>query len=140
MAEQDNIALVNKLYEAFARGDIQTILDNVTDDIQWSNPGPSSLPYAGDRTGPAQVREFFDKLVGTQENPNLTIEQIIAQGDAVATLGRYSGKVKATGKSFDSPVGHFFTIRGGKVARWVGLGDTANAVASYTGASAAGQR
>jgi uncharacterized protein len=111
MNEQENIALVKKLYDAFGRGDIQTILDHVTDDVKWSNPGPSSVPYFGDRTGRAQMREFFDRLVGTQENAKLTIDQYIAQGDAVATLGRYTGNVKATGKPFDSLVGHFFTIR-----------------------------
>jgi ketosteroid isomerase-like protein len=57
----------------------------------------------------------------------------------VATLGRYSGNVKATGRPFDSLVGHFFTIREGKVTRWTGLGDTANAAAAYTTASAAGR-
>jgi uncharacterized protein len=137
MNEQENTALVKKLYEAFARGDIQTILDHVTEDVQWSNPGPSIVPYFGDRTGLGQVREFFDHLVGTQENVNLTINQFIAQGDAVATLGRFMGNVKATGKSFDSPVGHFFTIREGKVARWIGLGDTANVAAAYSTAAAA---
>ncbi|MBV8812015.1 MAG: nuclear transport factor 2 family protein [Acidobacteriaceae bacterium] len=137
MNEQENIALVRKLYEAFSRGDIKTILDHVTDDIEWSNPGPSTIPYSGERMGPAQVREFFDRLVGTQENVNLAIDEFIAQGDKVATLGRYTGNVKGTGRAFDSLVGHFFTIRDGKVARWIGLGDTANAVAAYSTASAA---
>jgi ketosteroid isomerase-like protein len=68
---------------------------------------------------------------------NFAIDQFIAQGDGVATLGRFTGDVKATGKSFDSPVGHFFTIRMGKVARWIGLGDTANAAAAYSTAAAA---
>src|SRR5438270_64609 len=104
MNEQDNIALVKKLYDAFSKGDIKTILDHVTNDVKWSNPGPSSIPYAGDRTGPTQVREFFDRLVGTQENVNLTIDEYIAQGDKVATLGRYRGSIKGTGRAFDSPV------------------------------------
>jgi hypothetical protein len=138
MSEKDNITLVKKLYEAFARGDIETILDHVTNDIAWSSPGPATVPYSGDRTGPAQVREFFDRLLGTQENVNLSVEQFIAQGDAVAILGRYTGNVKATGKTFDSLIGHFFTIRSDKVARWVGLGDTAHAASAYASASTAG--
>jgi hypothetical protein len=137
MNEQENIALVKKLYEAFARGDIQVILDHVTEDIEWSNPGPSSIPYSGDRTGPAQVRQFFEALATTQEAVNLSMDRFIAQGDTVAALGNYSGKVTATGKSFASRVGHFFTIRGGKVASWIGLGDTAALAEAYTGASAA---
>ena len=140
MNEQENIALVKKLYEAFARGDLQTILDHVTEDVQLSNPGPSVVPFFGDRTGPEQVREFFDHLVSTQENVNLTMDQFIAQGEAVATLGRFTGHVKATGKSFDSPVGHFFTIRNGKMARLVGLGDTANIASAYSTAASAASR
>jgi ketosteroid isomerase-like protein len=139
MNEQENIAIVKKLYEAFATGDIKTILDHLTDDIEWRSPGPATVPYSGDRTGPAQVREFFAQLVGTQQDVNLTIDQFIAQGDAVATLGRYSGSVKATGAPFDSVVGHFFTFRDGKVSRWIGLGDTAHAEAAYARTSAAGR-
>ena len=137
MSEQENVALIKKLYEAFARGDIQTILDHVTDYIKWSNPGPANVPYFGNRTGRKQVREFFDQLIGTQENVKLTIDQFVAQCDSVATLGRYTGKVKTTGKPFDSLVGHFFSIRDGKVASWTGLGDTADALAAYTSSSAA---
>ncbi len=139
MNEQENIVLVKKLYDAFSRGDINFILDNVTDDIHWSSPGPASVPYSGERRGPAQVREFFERLVGTQENVKLTIDEIIAQGDSVAALGRYAGNVKATGRAFDSVVGHFFTFRGGKVARWIGLGDTAHAAEAYASSSAAGR-
>ena len=139
MSENDNVALVKRQYEAFAKGDVKTILDNLTNDVSWSSPGPSVIPYSGDRKGPAQVREFFERLVGTQENVKLTIDTYIAQGDSVATLGRYTGNVKATGKAFDTTIGHFFTIRDGKVSRWVGLGDTAMAVAAYTGTSAAGR-
>jgi len=137
MNEQSNVALVKQLYDAFAKGDIKTILDHVTEDVKWSSPGPASIPYAGERTGPAQVREFFERLVGTQENVNLSPDQFVAQGDAVAVLGRYTGNVKGSGAPFDSPIAHFFTIRGDKVSQWVGMSDTAHAAAAYTAVAAA---
>ncbi|MFL6353545.1 MAG: nuclear transport factor 2 family protein [Bryobacteraceae bacterium] len=140
MNEQQNTALVRKLYDAFARGDIKTILDNLTGDVEWIQDGPSVIPYAGRKTGATQVRQFFDALVGTQENVKLTLDHFISQGDEVATLGRYAATVKATGKQFDSRVAHFFTIRDGKVSRWIGTGDTTDAVAAYLGTSAAGAR
>ena len=43
MKEQENIALVQRMYEAFARGDIQTIVENLTDDVEWIAEGPSSV-------------------------------------------------------------------------------------------------
>jgi uncharacterized protein len=139
MNEQQNTELVANLYAAFAKGDVQTILDHCADDVEWTLEGPEVIPFAGERKGRAQVLEFFQALGGTQTNQKLTTETWVAQGDCVATLGRYSGAVKATGKAFDGPIAHFFTIRGGKVARFVNLGDTAAMVEAYTGAAAAGR-
>lgn len=137
MSEQQNVALVQKMYAAFERGDVQTILDNLADDVVWSLQGPAIIPYAGTKTGPAQVLGFFQALAGTQSEIKLTTEAFVAQGDQVATLGRYRATVKATGKKFDSPVGHFFTIRNGKVARFVDFGDTAAMADAYASKSAA---
>jgi ketosteroid isomerase-like protein len=38
MAESDNVALVGRIYEAFGRGDIAYILDQLTDDVRWVTP------------------------------------------------------------------------------------------------------
>lgn len=137
MNEQQNTALIQKLYDAFARGDVQTILDNLTDDVAWQMDGPAIIPFTGRRTGPAEVRGFFEALSATQQNMKLTTERFIAQGDGVATLGRYAATVTATGKSFDSAVAHFFTIRDGKVAQFVDVGDTAAIADAYVNRSAA---
>jgi len=137
MSEQSNTELIRNLYAAFARGDVQTILDHCTDDVEWTLEAPDVVPFAGQRRGRAEVLKFFEALATTQNNNKLSIEVFVAQDDHVATLGRYSGTINATGKSFDSPVAHFFTIRDGRVARFVDLGDTAAMVDSYTAASAA---
>jgi ketosteroid isomerase-like protein len=137
MNEQQNVALIKKLYAAFERGDVQTILDNLADDVEWTLEGPAIIPYTGKRTGPAQVLGFFQALAGTQSEIKLTTEAFVAQGDTVATLGRYAATVKATSKKFDSAVGHFFTIRDGKVARFVDFGDTAAMADAYAAKSAA---
>jgi len=78
MNEQQNTVLVRKLYDAFARGDIQTILDNLTRDAEWIQDGPTVIPYAGKKTGPTQVRQFCDALVGTQDKMKVTIDHFIA--------------------------------------------------------------
>ena len=137
MNEQQNVALIQKLYAAFERGDVQTILDNLADDVQWTLEGPAIIPYAGTKTGPAQVLGFFQALAGTQSDLKLTTESFVAQGDTVAALGRYGATVKATGKKFDSAVAHFFTIRDGKVARFLDFGDTAAMADAYAAKSAA---
>src|ERR1700685_327 len=134
MNEQQNVALIQKMYDAFGRGDIQTIVEHLTEDVEWLAEGPSSVPYFGKMKGPAEVQsKFFGGIAGTQEDMKLTIEDFIAQADGVATFGRYSAKVKATGKRFDGALGHLFRIRDGKISKFVNVGDTAAVGAAYSG-------
>jgi ketosteroid isomerase-like protein len=137
MSEQQNVALIQSVYDAFGRGDIQFILNNLTDDVEWTLEGPSIIPFAGKRKGHAQVKQFFEALATTQTHQKLTMEPLIAQGDKVAGIGRYAATVTATGKSFDGHVSHFFTVRGGKIARFVDVADTAAMADAYRAASAA---
>src|SRR5438132_11175861 len=102
MSEQNSTALVKDCYDAFARGDIQGILDHLAPNVEWVTEGPSTIPYAGEYVGIDNVRGFFQALATTQENPKLVTDDYIAQGDKVATSGRYSATVKATGKRFDT--------------------------------------
>src|SRR5881394_2774369 len=98
MTEQDNTALVQKLYAAFGRGDVQTVLNHLTDDVQWRLDAPAVIPFAGARKGRAEVQGFFEALGSTVQNPKLTVEHLVAQGNLVATIGRFGGTVAATGK------------------------------------------
>jgi uncharacterized protein len=138
MSEQQNVQLIQRMYDAFGRGDIQTILDHLTDDVDWTFEAPSSIPYSGEMKGRAEVQsKFFGGLADTQDNQKLSISDYVAQGDSVATFGRYSATVKATGKRFDVALAHLFKLRDGKVAKFVNYGDTARVAEAYSGAAAA---
>ena len=137
MNEQQNTDLIKLVYAAFGRGDVQAILDRLTDDVEWSLEGPAVIPFAGTRRGPGQVVGFFQALATANENMVLTTDRFVAQGDQVATIGRFAATVKATGRRFDSPIAHFFTIRDGRISRFVDFGDTALMAEAYTQAAAA---
>jgi ketosteroid isomerase-like protein len=62
MSEQQNVALIQSVYDAFKRGDLPFILARLTEDVDWTLEGPSIIPYAGKRKGIAQVKEFFEAL------------------------------------------------------------------------------
>jgi uncharacterized protein len=137
MNEQDNIAIIKKLYAAFANGDVQTILDNVADNAEWINYGPATIPYAGSRSGLNQVREFFQAIDASTTGGKVTADNFIAQGDTVVATGRYTATVRGTGAQIDTPTAHIFNIRNGKVAKWVGFSDSAKVAEAHTGTSAA---
>jgi uncharacterized protein len=137
MNEQQNTDSIKAMYAAFARGDVQDILDRLTDDVEWTLEGPAILPFAGTKRGPAEVLGFFEALATTQQNQKLTIDTYAAQGDIVATMGRYAATVRATGRSFDSRVAHFLTFRDGKVSKFADFVDTAAMAEAYAHAAAA---
>ena len=137
MTEQQNLTVIQKAFEAFGRGDVQTILGHCTDDCEFFCPGPTTIPYAGTKKGRAEIQGYFDDLIGTQSDVNLSIDQFVSQGDTVVAIGRYRAKVNSTGKPIDSPVVLTFKLQDGKIARHMVIGDTAAVAASYTGSAAA---
>ena len=126
-----NTAIIEDMYAAFRRGDIPHILAALTDDVEWTCEGPATIPYSGHRKGPAQVLGFFQGL-GENDHMELNVETIIEQGNIVATSGRFKGVVRDTGIRFDTFYGHFFTLRDGKVCRFVDLTDTAALVEAHS--------
>lgn len=139
MSDQQNIQVIQNMYAAFARGDAQAILQSLTDDVEWANEGPKSIPYAGRWKGPAQVADFFKAIAGSTTGGKVTADEFLAQGDKVVATGRYSATVTASGASIDSPIAHIFTLRNGKVSKWVGYSDTALIAEAHT-KGAAGAR
>ena len=137
MSEQQNITVIQKLFEAFGRGDVPTILDHCTNDCEFYCPGPSTIPYAGTKKGRAEIQGYFDALTGTQSNANLSIDQFVSEDDTVVAIGRYKAKVNATGKPIDTPVVLTFKMQNGKITRHMVIGDTAALAASYTSVAAA---
>jgi uncharacterized protein len=127
----DNLALIKEVYSAYAQGNSQFILDHVTDDVDWINEGPNSIPYAGTFKGAKDVRRFFEALGTTVDSGRVTPDDWIAQGDKVVATGRFTATVKATGRRIDVPIAHVFTVHNGKIARWVGYADTARVAEAY---------
>jgi uncharacterized protein len=133
MQEQQNIDLVKKLYGAFGKGEIDMIIDHLAEKLDWRFDAPSVIPYSGEYDTPEKVREgFFGSLASTQKGYTLRSDEFIAQDDKVIMVGGYGATVIATGKSFDLPLVHVWTIQSGKVTRFANFTDTAKVVEAYT--------
>lgn len=132
---QDNKKFIQDVYDAYGRGDTQFILDHITENVDWINEGPKSIPYAGTFRGANQVQRFFEALGTTVENGRVKAEDWITESDKVVATGRFTATVKSTGKRIDVPIAHVFTIRNGKIARWVGYADTAAVAEAYAGSA-----
>ena len=65
------IETVQGVYEAFGRGDVGHILDQLTDDVDWAScPDSDVAPWHGVHLGKAEVPQFFKALAGAWTSPS----------------------------------------------------------------------
>jgi uncharacterized protein len=115
--------IVRGLYEAFARGDVPSVLGGFAPDIEWHEA--EGMPYGGVYRGAdAIAQNVFGPIATDVEGFAIVPEQLIAAGDSVAAVVRYTGTGKTTGKSLDLAVVHVWDIHDGKVARFRQFADT----------------
>src|SRR3954465_12706209 len=60
MADHPNLELMKKGYDAFSKGDLESLKDLFAEDIIWHVPGNN--PIAGDYKGQDEVFGFFMRL------------------------------------------------------------------------------
>lgn len=123
---QANVDLLRRAYDAFARGDIGSVLDVMTDDIQFV-VAENSLFYRGvPYSGKQEIAEKIFAPTGSQwDGYWIDVEKLHDAGDIVVMQGRYRGTYKATGRTTDAQVVHIWTMRDGKLAKLEQYVDTA---------------
>jgi ketosteroid isomerase-like protein len=118
-----NLESVRGLYEAFARGDVPSVLSSLDANIAWTEAEGS--PYGGTYNGPSAVLEgVFMQLDSEWDGFAAVPDEFIDAGDTIVVLGQYSGSYKATSKSFKANFAHVWKVREGKAIRFVQYVDT----------------
>ena len=125
----ENVAVIDGLYQAFAKGDIPAALEPMDAGIVWNEA--ESFPYADKNpyVGPeAVLNGVFARIGAEWEYWNLTdIELHDVSGNKVLATLRYDAKHKATGKTIDSQTAHLWTLRDGKIIAFQQYTDTKQA-------------
>jgi ketosteroid isomerase-like protein len=75
------------------------------------------IPWGGRYKGHDQARQFYDRLKHALDS-RVEIERTIDASDHVVTIGRTHGTVRGTGRDFDVPFVHVWTLRSGRVIRF----------------------
>jgi ketosteroid isomerase-like protein len=132
-----NVKIVQDAYAAFQRGDIQSILNLLSDDIVWTTPGEGLIPQGGTHRGKSAVANFFATVGQTLQFSKFEPQTFIAQGDHVVALGKYAATVKQTGRTCQADWSMAFSFKGNKIARFQEYTDTAAIAEAYAAAKAA---
>lgn len=121
----DNVALVQGAYEAFARGDIQAVLELFDENIEWYEAEHITYWPGGPFVGPQAVVEgVFARIPQDFDGFTIGIQRIVGCGHTVLVEARDRATVKPTDRPLDAQVAHIWDFRDGKVVRWQQYSDT----------------
>ena len=121
---QQNIEIVKKVYEAFARRDINSILDLLSSEVEWGEPENPFNPAAGTRYGHKGFLEWSNIGQEAEEILELELKKFLTDDDTVAVVGYTKCLAKPTGKIYETDFVHLVTLNNGKVIRFREFFDT----------------
>ncbi len=120
-----NKAVVRSAYEAINAGDFAALAAVLAEDVVEHDVVPGMPPTK------AGVIQFFTGMRKSFSGLTMTVHNMIAEGDKVATIGTMSGTnvgefmgMPATGKKIQVPIADYFRLEHGKVAEHWGVTDS----------------
>ena len=128
---ESHLQAVKKVYEAYERGDLDAVLAVLADDIVWANPYPPHVPLAGVFEGHLAFRRFVGAIRESTESLAFEVREFVAQGDKVVVLGWERVIARPTGRVYENPWAHVWTLREGKACSVRVFGDTAAVGAAF---------
>jgi ketosteroid isomerase-like protein len=113
----NNVDIIKSLYQAFAEGDMDTILRRLAADIEWIES--DGIPYGGTFKGHDEVvNGVFAKIGSEWSNFIAHVDEFIDAGDIVIALGYDSGTHNTTGKKMYAPAASIWRLKDGKVVHF----------------------
>jgi len=118
MGAQDNAELIQSGYEAFSKGDMDTVAKVFADDIRWNIGGRNIL--SGTYNGQEEVFAFFGKLMEqTGGSFSLEIHDLLASDDHVVVIVKESGSRGSKSATLDEV--HVWHVKDGRASEFWGI-------------------
>jgi steroid delta-isomerase-like uncharacterized protein len=126
VSSPNNLSVIQKLYNDFAKGDIPAVGAAMATNIEWIEA--ESFPYADGNPyiGFDAILEGVFSRVGSEWDywnlANLNFNEMA--NNKILVTGRYQAKYKKNGAVIDIQMAHFFTLKDGKVTNFQQFADT----------------
>ena len=132
-----NVEIIQGLYEAFGRGDLEAILARIAPKVDWSDTPPVAgadlVPMFKNLHTPAEVAEgYFGPVATGLDFDVFEPTAFYGDGDRVAVVLEVGATVQATGKRFEMTEVHLWTLADGLIVKYRNVLDTAQIIAAYT--------
>ena len=119
-----NVETLRNAYEAFGRGDMQSVLEAWTDDIRWDGSNNPELPGGGRHEGKQAVAQALGQIAEQWDGFRVSPDEFHESGETVIVLGHAEGTAKKTGQQGKWPFVHVWRMQSGKAREALILADT----------------
>jgi len=130
-AGEADLAVIQGVYDAFAVGDVESVVAAMDADIVWNEaenfPYADGNPYIGSQ---AIVEGVFGRIVAEWEYWELDLQDDLQDDNRIAFFGRYNAKHKESGKTISAQFVHVWEVVDGKAASFQQYADTAQVLAA----------
>jgi ketosteroid isomerase-like protein len=126
-----NVAVVQRLYEAFAQRDIPAIISALDPEVVWGEPENPFNPAAGTRFGHEGFLEWLKIGQASEDIVALEVRQFLSGEDCVAAVGNTRCVAKATGKTYETDFVHLVTLKNGRIIGFQEFFDTFAAAEAF---------
>ena len=112
---QENVEIVQRVYAAMSRGDLDAALKAAEPDIEFVPPdqSPTSAPV----TGIADVKTWITDQQDTVGDLSIEVDELIDAEPLVAALIRLRIRPRGADADFELRIAHLWTLRDGKLIR-----------------------
>ena len=127
------IEAVQRVYEAYGRGDVNAVLAEVSDDVEWGAEAAStSVPWFGAHPGKDGVARFFQEIGSNIDVTEFTPLSFTSNETDVIVAVHWTYTVKATGKGAAMNMQHWWRFADGKIVSFHGSEDTEQSAAAFS--------
>src|SRR3546814_1925640 len=115
MGTEETAAFIARVYDAYARGDMDTVFAALADDIEWCSQGAGdAVPWGGSFSGREGVTVFFERVNAAVTVEAFEVVEIISQVDRAAVITRPTVRFRGNGRTLTVPKTDMLRQRDGK--------------------------
>lgn len=127
------IEAVQRVYAAVFRNDIEAIVAELADDVDWATEAAStSAPWYGHYRGREEVPQFFKEIGSNIEITEFTQVAYASNETDVMSIIQWAYTVPATGKGAAMYMQHWWRFADGKIAFFRGSEDTEQSASAFS--------
>lgn len=108
--------VVDKMFAAFNSGNVDKLVETVSDDTQWEYHGTHIIPK-GKFEQKEGVRTFFTNIFERTEMISFDIQQYIVDGNMVVVLGQEHQRVKRSGRELKQKWVQIYTVENNLITK-----------------------